>query len=262
MISVVHHLRVVRIAAVAAAVGTTILPVTAKGAESVAAEKASSNAPQQNRSTLQPWSESVFVQVEKEYGELAAKRLRYVYDTARENQNKPILEKLRIADATLGRLPWIADQEQWGSEDYWATPFEIITKVGGDCEDMAIGKYVMLRMMGVPQRNLYLGYGKLKTRNEAHMVLVWANDQRSDIRILDSFVKEVKPAKERTDLLFIYLTDIDGNVILIEDTGGKRKIKAEVPAKKMSKLDAMKQHIKENREKYQAFNDGRPLFSY
>ena len=196
----------------------------------------------------------------KSTGQLAAKRLRYVYDTARENQNKPVLDKLRIANSTLGKLPWVADQQQWNSEDYWATPFEILTKVGGDCEDMAIGKYVMLRMMGVPQRNLYLGYGKLKARNEAHMVLVWVNDKRTDLRILDSFIKDVKTGKERTDLLGIFFTDINGKVILIDDVGGKRKVKQVLTPNKMSKLDAMKQHIRETREKYQAYNDGQPLF--
>jgi predicted transglutaminase-like cysteine proteinase len=210
--------------------------------------------------TLLPWSESLFAQVEKEYGSLAAKRLRYVYDTARENQNKPVLEKLKIANSTLNKLPWVADQQQWNSDDYWATPFEILTKVGGDCEDMAIGKYVMLRMMGVPQRNLYLGYGKLKTRNEAHMVLVWVNDQRTDLRILDSFVKDVKTGKERSDLLGIYFTDINGKVILIDDVGGRRKVKEVLTPKKMSKLDALKQHIRDTREKYRAYNEGQPLF--
>jgi predicted transglutaminase-like cysteine proteinase len=256
MVSLLLQVRAVVIAALLAAFSAALFPAIASGAQSGNA----GIAPMQG-SNLQPWSESLFAQVEKEYGALAAKRLRYVYDTARSNQDKPVLEKLEIANATLGKLPWVSDQAQWNAEDYWATPFEIITQVGGDCEDMAIGKYVMLRMMGVPQRNLYLGYGKLKARNEAHMVLVWANDRRSDVRILDSYVKEVKPAKARKDLLIVYLTDIDGNLILIDDVDGQRKIKAEVSAKKMSKLDAVKQHIRETREKYQAFNEGRPLFA-
>lgn len=58
------------------------------------------------------------------------------------------------------------DQQRWNSEAYWETPIEILNKAGGDCEDIAIGKYLMLRMMVVLRRNLYLWYGKLKTRNE------------------------------------------------------------------------------------------------
>ena len=114
---------------------------------------------------------------------------------------------------------------------------------------MAIAKYVMLRMMGVSQR-----------RNEAHMVLVWSNDERTDVRVLDNFDKEVKPAKERMDLQAIYLTDVNGHVILIDDDGTQRGIKSEIDAKRMSKLETLRQHILETREKYKAYNEGRPLF--
>jgi predicted transglutaminase-like cysteine proteinase len=215
---------------------------------------------QTGSSTWEPWSEKLFAQLEKEYGAVAVKRLRYVHDTARENQNKPILQKLEVANSTLGRLPWVSDQAQWNADDYWATPLEMITKVGGDCEDMAIGKYVMLRMMGVPKRDLFLGYAILKTRNEAHMVLVWANDKRTDTRVLDSFVKEIKPAKQRPDLQFVYLTNSDGEVALIQDDGGKRAVKAKLSARKAEKLDKLKQQIAETREKYKQYNDGKPLF--
>ena len=212
------------------------------------------------QATWESWSEKLFAQLEKEFGPTAMKRLRYVHDTARENQNKPVLEKLVVANSALSRLPWISDQQQWSADDYWATPLELIVKVGGDCEDMAIGKYVMLRMMGVPQRNLFLGYAILKTQNEAHMVLVWANDKRTDIRVLDSFVKEVKPAKERKDLQFVYVMDIDNNMALFDDDSGKRGLKAKVNSRKIAKLDALKKQIAETREKYKQYNDGKPLF--
>ena len=65
-------------------------------------------------------------------------------------------------------------------------------------------------------------YAILKTLNEAHMVLVWANDKRTDIRVLDSFVKEVKPAKARKDLQFVYVMDIDNSMALFDDEAGKR----------------------------------------
>lgn len=209
---------------------------------------------------LEPWSESVFAEAEKEFGPLATQRLRYVYDTARTNQDRSIPEKLAIANATLNKLPWVSDQAQWNVEDYWATPLELIVKAGGDCEDMAIAKYVMLRMMGVPERNLYLGYGKLITRNEAHMVLVWVSDTRTENAVLDNYVQEVLPGNQRTDLQAIYLTDVNGNLILIDDDDGQRKIKSEISAQKLSKLEAVKQHIKETREKYKEYNEGRPLF--
>jgi predicted transglutaminase-like cysteine proteinase len=231
------------------------------GANKIASPGSATNIVSSEKLILEPWSENLFAQIEKEFGPAAAKRLRYVYDTARANQSKPIHEKLVLVNSTLNKLPWISDQQQWNAEDYWATPLEILSKAGGDCEDMAIGKLVMLRMMGVPRQNLYLGYGKIKSRNEAHMVLIWANDKRTDVRVLDSFVTAVKTPKERMDLQMIYLTDVDGNVILIEDAGGRRRIKAEIGAQRLSKLETVKQRVLETREKYKEFNEGRPLFS-
>lgn len=209
---------------------------------------------------LEPWSDSLFVQFGNEYGEAAVNRMRYVYDIVQKSQSRRVLDKLDIANSTVNQLEWVSDQEAWNVEDYWATPLELIAKAGGDCEDMAIAKFVMLRMMGVSQRNLYLGYVKLIPRNEAHMVLVWSNDERTDVRVLDNFDKEVKPAKERMDLQAIYLTDVYGHVILIDDDGTQRSIKSEVDAKRMSKLETLRQHILETREKYKEYNEGRPLF--
>ena len=234
-------------------------------AEPVAKPKAANQPVPKNavdrKPTLAPWSDALFAQVEKEYGPQAAKRFRYVYDVARANQTKSIREKLDIANSTLNRLPWVSDQQQWNADDYWATPFEIIAKAGGDCEDMAIAKHVMLRMMGVPQRNLYLGYAQIRATNEIHMILVWANDQRTEARILDNKVKEVKLAKERMDLLVVFLTDATGNVILIDDDGTTRKVKAEVGHRKNARLEDIRQRIAETREKYRPYNDGKPLFN-
>lgn len=209
---------------------------------------------------IEPWSEQLFAQVKKEYGAEAEARFRMIHDTALANLSRPVREQLEIVNATFNQLSWVSDRELWGREDYWAAPFEIIAKAGGDCEDMAIAKYVMLKMMGVPAHNLYLGYARLKTRNEAHMVLVWANDARNDVRILDNFDPEVKPAKARMDLQIVYLNDAEGRVILIDDNGKTRRIKSELGPRKMEKLEELKKKIVETRLKYQAYNEGRPLF--
>lgn len=210
---------------------------------------------------LEPWSEKLFAQIEKEFGAPAVARFRLVHDTVLAKQSLPVREKLEIANATLNRLTWVSDREMWGKEDYWATPFEIIAHAGGDCEDMAIAKYVMLKMMGVPSRNLYLGYARLKSQNVAHMILVWANDARNDVRILDNFDPKVKRARERMDLQIVYLNDVQGRVILIDDNGKTRRIKSELGARKLEKLEELKQRIQETREKYAVYNEGRPLFA-
>ena len=71
-------------------------------------------------------------------------------------------------------------------------------------------------MMEVPKRNFYVGYGKLKTRNEAQMVLVGAIDWHIAVRLLERFLMDVQPAMVGKDLVIVYLANIKWNLILIE----------------------------------------------
>ena len=209
---------------------------------------------------LNPWSEKVFDQIEKDYGGAASIRMRNIYQLILDNEDKPLREKLEVANNALNALPWITDREKWSADDYWATPFETLTRFGGDCEDMAIGKFMVLRLMGIPKKNLYLAYVKVKQTGETHMVLVWRNDNRTKSLVLDNLVKTIKSGKERTDLIAVYLTDSDGNIILMNDDGKKRSIKAEFKPKKFQKLETVKQRMRENQEKYTKINDGTPLY--
>ena len=209
---------------------------------------------------LNPWSDKVFIQIDKDYGEAASERMRNIYQLILENEDKTIREKLEVANNTLNALPWITDREKWSADDYWATPFETLTQFGGDCEDMAIGKMMVLRLMGIPKKNLHLAYVKVKKTGEAHMVLVWTNDSRTESLVLDNLNKTIRAGKDRRDLFVIYLTDADGNLILINEKGKNRSIKAEIKPKKFKKLETVKQRMRENQAKYTKINDGRPLY--
>ena len=97
------------------------------------------------------------------------------------------------------------------------------------------------------------------------MVLAYIKDidlppAKRSVLILDNYVKEILPGKERTDLLGVYLLDADKKLTLISDDGKERSIKSQIPNSKSAKLDTIKQKIKENRTKYQKYNDGRPLY--
>jgi len=209
---------------------------------------------------LMPWSEGLFIQIEKEFGIEAGKRIRYVYGLIQTNQQKSVREKLEIVNTTLNLFPWLSDKELWNEDDYWASPLETLARFGGDCEDMAIGKFVMLRLMGIPKKNLYLGYANIRQSGQAHMVLVWLNDDRTESLVLDQLDKELKSGKDRKDLQAIYLFDADQKVILLNDNNGERSIQSEIGTRKMSKLESIKQRIIENNEKYKPYNDGRALW--
>src|ERR1700744_4250940 len=46
------------------------------------------------------------------------------------------------------RLAYMEDIDNWGVQDYWASPLESLGKGAGDCEDYAIGKYFTLTTLG------------------------------------------------------------------------------------------------------------------
>lgn len=213
-----------------------------------------------NTIKVAPWSDAVFKQLEADYGKKGANRMRKIYRIIQENQNVPIKKKLEIANRTLNSLPWIMDKRKWSQDDYWATPLESIATFGGDCEDIALGKLAMLRLMGVPKKNLFLGYVKVKKTREIHMVLVWANNDRNQTLVLDNIVKTIKPGPIRTDLIAVYLTDMDGNLIVLHDDGKKRRIKGEISEKKLKKLEEVKRRSRQNVIKYTKANGGKPLY--
>jgi predicted transglutaminase-like cysteine proteinase len=213
---------------------------------------------------FQPWSEKVFQYVEKEYGEKAAKRLRYLHDLIEKNQGLSVKEKLKLVNDTMNRLPWIADKKHWKKADYWATPLEAITTFGGDCEDIAIAKWVVLRHLGISSAHLRLATVKIKRTGELHMVLLYIEnpdaplDQQKPL-VLDNYINEIMTGRERSDVLALYLFDVSGNFILISDDGSQRSIKGVYPKRKLRQLEDLKRKIAETRSKYRELNDGRPF---
>jgi predicted transglutaminase-like cysteine proteinase len=208
---------------------------------------------------FEPWEDGVFVAIGEKHGPDAEKRIRKIMDVILANHEKPVMEKLKLTNDYLNNIPWIADPDLWKREDYWATPFETLTTFGGDCEDIAIGKYAMLRMMGIPDDAL--GFAYVETRDkEKHMVLIYKENDTSPAYVLDNQVPEVLTGPERRDLLAIYVFQNDGKLYVISDDGKKRSVKKEFSGRRFEKWATAKERAKENRKKYQKYNGGRPLF--
>ncbi|NDY95482.1 transglutaminase-like cysteine peptidase [Wenzhouxiangella limi] len=108
------------------------------------------------------------------------------------------------------------DQQLYGEEDYWASPLETLGHGRGDCEDWAIAKYISLRHLGIPDRNLRLIYvraqigGPRSPVSQAHMVLGYYSVPNAEPIILDSLISNVLPASERTDLSPVFSFNADG----------------------------------------------------
>ena len=205
------------------------------------------------------WDEGVFGEIYKRHGEKAAARLRDVYQFMIVHLNDPVEQQLEAVNDYMNDLTWIADSDLWKQPDYWATPFETITTFGGDCEDIAIAKYAVLVMMGIPDDHMGFAH-VVTTQNEHHMILVYQASEKEPAFILDNQNPDVKKAKERKDLIAVYVFQNNGKIFIIKDEGdAKRTVKATKENQRLQKWLTAKERSKSNTESFVAFNNGQSL---
>jgi predicted transglutaminase-like cysteine proteinase len=111
---------------------------------------------------------------------------------------------LRKINRFFNQVPYFSDARHWGKEDYWATPVEMLSSYGGDCEDYSIAKYLSLKELGVPIERLRIAYVRATARNEAHMVLAYYPTPDAEPLIMDNLIPELRPASQRPDLEPVY----------------------------------------------------------
>jgi predicted transglutaminase-like cysteine proteinase len=144
---------------------------------------------------------------EQKYGSKARARLVAWQQLIASARGLPGTEQLQRVNDFFNRIPFVADAEHWGREDYWATPTEMLASNGGDCEDFSIAKYFTLVAVGVPVDKLKITY--VKTRdwnpvNQSHMVLTYYSTADAIPLVLDNLIPEIKPASQRPDLTPVY----------------------------------------------------------
>lgn len=81
------------------------------------------------------------------------------------------LHQLAAVNAYINRAAYRSDQDNYGVEDYWATPRELFAR-GGDCEDYAIAKYLSLRALGWPAERLRVAVVRDTARDLVHAALI------------------------------------------------------------------------------------------
>ena len=128
-----------------------------------------------------------------------------------DNRQQPTDVKLaKVNEFFNRRIAFADDQGVWGKSDFWATPFEMMTKGKGDCEDFVIAKYFSLLDMNVPDTQLRLIYvrarvgGPSSALQQAHMVLAFYPAPDADPVILDNLITDIRPAARRTDLAPVF----------------------------------------------------------
>jgi len=154
-----------------------------------------------NLFTLSP---EVLSTVEKQYGELAKKRLLTWQELIRDDDSLTDLVKMEKVNDFFNQLKFVSDILHWKKEDYWATPVEFLATGGGDCEDFSLAKYFTLKAIGVSEKKLNMTYVKALELNQAHMVVTYHVTPDAEPLVLDNLVLEIKPASQRKDLLPVY----------------------------------------------------------
>lgn len=162
--------------------------------------------------------------VEAKYGAPGRKRLTEWLELMAHNKQLPEPEKLARVNDFFNQVLFVSDLDRWGVLDYWATPLEMLSAGGGDCEDFSISKYFTLLALGVPVDKLKITYVKATghgLQNAAHMVLTYYATPGAMPLVLDNLIPEIKPADKRTDLTPVYSFNGEGLWLAKERGSGK-----------------------------------------
>lgn len=103
---------------------------------------------------------------------------------------------LNIVNNMFSNVSYQSDELTWGVEDYHATPFEMLVKGAGDCEDFAYAKMITLLSLGFNLEDMNLKYVTVNSGGKpmAHMVLVVHSKQGS--YVLDNLKKNIYLLKD------------------------------------------------------------------
>ena len=115
------------------------------------------------------------------------------------------LARAKAVQAFAETIPYVADEVNWDTQDYWETPREILAK-SGDCEGAAILKYFSLRHLGVPAAHLRIAVGTV-AQAVMHAVLGFKHD--GDVLILDNLHTGVRPETAVPDFSPLFAVNED-----------------------------------------------------
>ncbi|MCT7501510.1 transglutaminase-like cysteine peptidase [Aliarcobacter cryaerophilus] len=164
---------------------------------------------------------SLILKVEEKYGKFAKNRFIALNTMLEKNKNSDLRTKLEKINDFFNDIKYASDQAVYGTSDYWANPYEFLAKDKGDCEDYAIAKYLALEYLGVPTSKMFLSYVRVKSSNEAHMVLTYFETPSSEPLVLDNLRKTIQPASKRDDLIPVF--NFNPNILKGEKTAAHRK---------------------------------------
>ena len=100
------------------------------------------------------------------------------------------LDLLAAVNERINREPSMPDAVLWREMDHWATPREFLA-LGGDCEDFAISKLLLLRRAGWPEDLLRLVVVQRGQDGQYHAVAAARWGER--VYVLDNLRADLRP---------------------------------------------------------------------
>ena len=141
----------------------------------------------------------------KKYDQQAVKRLNSLLALMDRLVTYPEEEKITEVNRFFNQVEYQPDIKTWGKKDYWASRLEFLGKGQGDCEDFAVGKFLTMIQLGVPERKLFLTYVKaIGFPEAAHLVVTYYKKPGAVPLVLDNYNKAILPATRRKDLIPVY----------------------------------------------------------
>ncbi len=101
--------------------------------------------------------------------------------------------QIMLINNYLNKAKYILDLINYRVEDYWATPLQFFSR-DGDCEDYAIAKFMSMRALGVPNKDMRIVVLKDLNLRLAHAILVVYVD--GEPLVLDNQINQVVRAKD------------------------------------------------------------------
>jgi predicted transglutaminase-like cysteine proteinase len=98
---------------------------------------------------------------------------------------------VRVQELVNAR-PYREDVDQFDRQDLWQSPFDFVLR-GGDCEDFAIAKYFVLRLLGFQAADLRIAVLTGVGSNEVHAVLLAR--LAGEWQVLDNREKRPRPLR-------------------------------------------------------------------
>ncbi len=142
--------------------------------------------------------------IERNYGQFAANRFSYLKNMVISLKSSDELTKLKEVNDFWNGVRYGSDKNIWGKKDYWATPYEMLLKDRGDCEDYVIAKYFTLKELGVDTDKLYFVYVRVVGNATPHMVLAYYRSEGESPLILDNINRRIFSADKRKDIIPVY----------------------------------------------------------